>query len=390
MSAQPSRVALVPSSYDPHVGGVEEHARNLARLLHARGHAVEVWTVDRGEHLSTRTLDGVRVRYLPTPLPARTREALGDFAASAMPAWHSWTDALRDFRPDVLHVQCFGPNGLYALALLQTRRVPLVLSSHGETFADDHRVFDHSRLLRLGLRRACRKASAVTGCSSVVTDDLRLRFGAKDPVVVPNGVDLDECRAEPASPGFDASVPTVFAIGRIERIKGFDLLLRAFARADLPSGVRLVVAGDGGALPSLRALASELGVGARTDFPGRLERAQVAASMAAATVNVVPSRVEAFGIVVLEAWRSGRPLIATNRGGPGTLVTDGVDGLLVDPDDTDAFPRTLERVVSDPELALRLAAAGAQTVRRYTWDTVVDRYEDLYRRVLAPAASGSG
>jgi len=105
--------------------------------------------------------------------------------------------------------------------------------------------------------------------------------------------------------------------------------------------------------------------------------------MASATVNVVPSRREAFGIVVLEAWRSGRPLIATDREGPGTLVTDGVDGLLVDPENPDAFAAALRRILTDADLVARLARAGRETVRSYTWDAVVDRYLELYDRSLS-------
>lgn len=376
----PLRIALISSSYHPYPGGVEEHTRHVARLLAERGHAVEVWTVDRGEHLGVRSVDGVTVRYLPTPLPARTPQALGSFAWRALPAWRAWESARRGFRPDVLHVQCFGPNGVYALALHATHRSPLIVSSHGETFMDDHQVFDHSGLLRWALREACRSSSALTGCSQVTLDDLA-RFGIGGGSVVPNGIDLEEAaRSDVEPPPFDPGASTVFAVGRVERVKGFDLLLRAFAQADLPDA-RLVIGGDGGALPALRLLAAELGVADRVDFPGRLGRGAVIAGMASASVNVVPSRREAFGIVVLEAWRSGRPLVATEREGPGTLVTDGVDGLLVDPENTEAFAAALRRVMTDAALAARLAGAGLQTVRTYTWDAVVDRYVDIYDRV---------
>ena len=64
------RIALFSSSYHPHFGGVEEHVRHVARGLQERGHDVEVWTVDRGDGLRDEVVDGCRVRYLPTPLPA--------------------------------------------------------------------------------------------------------------------------------------------------------------------------------------------------------------------------------------------------------------------------------------------------------------------------------
>lgn len=355
------RVALISSSFHPYPGGVEEHVRNVARELRVLGHEVVVWTVDRGEHLGTAMHDGVEVRYLPTPLPAARPGAALRFLRDLPAAWSAWRRAFRDFRPDILNIQCFGPNGIYALALHHRTGVPLVLSSHGETFVDPE-VFEQSRLLTAALTRALRDSALVTGCSALVLQDLR-RHHPVDGVVVPNGVDLDEA----GGPAPDRDERTILAVGRLVRVKGFDLLLRAFARARLDPGTRLVIAGDGPARGELERLAADLGVGDRVEFTGRLDRAGVVAAMAGAGVVVVPSRIEAFGIVVLEAWRSGAALVATTRGGPADIVTDGVDGILVDPEDVDALAAALARVAGDPALRQRLASAGRERVTSFTW-----------------------
>ena len=96
------RVALVTSSFHPHVGGVEEHVRQVALALRAQGHDVVVWTVDRGEHLGVQTVDGVLVRYLPTPLPSATPTGVARFARVAPAAWHAWREALRADRPQAV------------------------------------------------------------------------------------------------------------------------------------------------------------------------------------------------------------------------------------------------------------------------------------------------
>ncbi|SMF26537.1 glycosyltransferase involved in cell wall biosynthesis [Cellulosimicrobium cellulans J34] len=370
------RVALVASSFDPHTGGVESHVRHVARVLASRGTPVEVWTVDRGEHLGTRRVDGVLVRYLPTPQPSTRPGDVARFALAAPAAGLAWARAYRAFRPDVLHVQCFGPNGAYALALRTLTRTPVVVSSHGETFADDHAVFEHSRLLRAALERSVRVAGAVTGCSRVVADDL-VRFGAADAVVVPNGVDLAGAAApEPRTAA--AHEPVVVAVGRIEHVKGFDLLVDAFATSALRDRARLVVVGDGSAAGALRRRVDAAGLTDRVELPGRLDPPEVAARLAAADVVVVPSRADAAPLVVLEAWRSGRPLVATVRGGPPEIVTDGVDGVLVDPQDTTALAGAVLGLLDDPERAERIGAAGRRRVEDFTWERVVDRYEDLY------------
>lgn len=385
------RIALISSSYHPYPGGVEEHTRNVARELRAVGHRVVVWTVDRGEHLGIRHLEGIEVRYLPTPLPSGSLLGVLRFGARLPHALWRWGSALLALRPKVLHVQCFGPNGVYALLAHHFTRIPLVISAHGETFMDEHDVFSTSRLLRWSLMRSLREASTVTGCSTIVLEDLRHRFGLDGGAVIPNGVDPDEGMPLPQrpipTPGADGPV-RVFALARLVSVKGIDLLIRAFAAADLPTGSLLVIGGDGPELEPLRALARECGVEARCDFLGELDRTAVARQMDEATIAVVPSRIEAFGIVVLEVWRAGTPLIATRNGGPADIVTDEVDGLLVDPEDTGAFAATLVRLAADADLRERLGAAGRRSVTAYTWQRTASDYERIYEAV--PTRVGAG
>lgn len=377
------RVALVSSSYAPYVGGVEEHVRQVARELRDGGLDVEVWTVDRGESLGVHEVEGVTVRYLPTPLPAASPGAAFRFLRALPSAWRLWTDARRRFAPHVLHVHCFGPNGAYALAMHRRFRTPLVVTSHGETVADDHAVFARSALLRTALRRALAAAAGVTAPSQFVIDDLRRNYGLVGGTVVPNGVVLD-------SPDVtDAPTLTgryLLGVGRLGRMKGFDLLIDAFARAELERDIRLVIVGDGPEHDRLRAQVDRLALADRVEFTGRLDGVAVAHAMSGALAVVVPSRMEAFGIVALEAWRSGAPLVMTNRGGGPGFVRDEIDGMLIDPEDTDMLADVLARVSSDGQLRARLAAAGRARVGEFTWARVAHAYEQLYAAASGPDA----
>lgn len=383
-------IALVPSSFWPRVGGVEEHVRRVAVGLRARGHDVVVWAVDRGDDSTgvAEAVPGVRVRYLPTPLPARTVGGLGRFMREAPKAWRAWAQAAAADRPDVVHVQCYGPNGPWATALAAARRLPLVVGTHGETFADAFRVFDTSALQRRALRWSLDRAAAVTACSAFAAADLgRFGFEPADAVVVGNGVELDE-QAGPAP----AWLPEryLLALGRIDHVKGFDLLVRAYARARaeglVDAELRLVLAGDGPGRASAQALAADLGIAEDVVWPGLLDRPTVGAVMQRAEALVVPSRVEAFGIVVLEGMRAGLPVVASNQGGAGEIVHDGVDGLLVDPRDTTGLAAALG-ALSDPAERSRLGAAGRRTVLAHTWDTVTGRTLDVYERLLGSRVS---
>ncbi|GAA1664190.1 glycosyltransferase family 4 protein [Microbacterium lacus] len=371
-SESADRIALIASSYAPAVGGVEETVRRVAVGLQRSGRAVEVWSVDRDGRSRTEVIDGIAVRYLPTPLPAGSVGGIARFLRAAPRAWREWTRAYRAFRPTIAHVHCFGPNGLYGLALSGRRGIPLVVTSHGETMADDGGVFTRSALLRTGLRRALRRARAVTAPSRVVLADLAT-YGLRGGDVIPNGVDLS-VTVDPAVPG----EPTLFAVGRLGRMKGFDLLIEAFAVAELDPAVRLVIGGDGAERADLERRIAAHGLGGRVELRGWMSPADVARAMAGALAVVVPSRMEAFGLVALEAWRSGAPLVMTSRGGAGEFVHDGVDGVLVDPEDRGALANALERVVADAELRRALAAAGRVQVREFGWDRAVERYGALY------------
>ena len=329
--------------------------------------------MERGGGSAIKTVDGINVRYLPTPLPAKSLRAIARFGLAAPSAWREWARSMRGFRPTLVHVHCFGPNGLYALAVHRWFGVPLFLTSHGETIADDGGVFARSALLREGLRRAIARAAAVTAPSSVVLDDLVAHYGLRGGLVIANGVDLD------VSGEADRSAdPYLFAAGRLGYMKGFDLLIAAFAAAEFGPSVRLVIGGDGPERESLEALVEAFGLASRVEMRGWMPPQAVADAIAGALAVVVPSRMEAFGIVALEAWRSGAPLIMTERGGARGFVSDELDGILIDPQDTQHFAETLRRMVRDPALRRALSEAGRRRVADFGWDGVVRRYEKVY------------
>ncbi len=396
-----SRIALLPSSYPPTLGGVEELTRHLALALTAAGDEVEVWTghLDDREPETAEIRDGLVVRRLPMPLPATNWSSLRRSATTGVGTLFSLRSAVAAFRPDVLHVQCFGPNGVYATALSRLTRLPLVVSLQGETVMDDADIFESSRVLRSFLRRAIRRAKAVTGCSAFTLADAEARFRLAPGAgrVVPNGVDLDE-RGLPSGPPARVATggrPYLMAVGRVVEKKGFDLLLAAYA-ALAPGNrdaVDLVLAGDGPALAGLRSQAAELGVTGRVHFVGRLDRREVAGAMAAAEALVVPSRLEPFGIVILEGWRAGTAVVATDRGGPSELISDGTDGVLIDPFDTTGFALALSALHDDPARRSALARAGRARVEGFGWARVAERYREIYAEVSPSepsAATGHG
>lgn len=386
------RIALVPSSYAPAVGGVEIVTRRLASELRTRGHDVEIWTPRIVGQAADDELDGLRVVRVAMPLPSARPAAVGSFLVRGPLGFLALAEAYRRFRPDVVNIHCFGPNGPYAAAMSLLSRTPLVVSLHGETVMDDHDIFERSSTLRRALGFALARAEGVTACSAFVSRDA-LRFGTprSSPEVIFNAVDPFFNAVDPFEALDDSASPSeryFLGVGRVVAKKGFDTLLRAFAEIRAANHeVGLVIAGDGSDLGRLRELAASLEVEDAVRFVGRLDRSGVERTMRAALAVVVPSFVEPFGVVALEAWAAARPLLITSAGGPPEFVKDGVDGILIPPGNPSALATAMQRLLADPERANRIARAGAARAPSFNWPATAASYESVYRSAVAARAA---
>lgn len=174
------------------------------------------------------------------------------------------------------------------------------------------------------------------------------------------------------------NVPVVLAAGRLHSNKGFDILLRALKPLD---GVFLLLAGEGDERGRLRKLARDLGIMSRVRFLGWRE--DISDLMMSADVFVCSSRVEAFGIIIVEAWASRLPIAACAANGPAWLIKDEIDGLLTPVDDADALSKSISRLIEDPELRARLAISGHKRFEtEFTKSAFVERSLGLFRNLL--------
>lgn len=290
---------------------------------------------------------------------------------------------VRRLRPAILHTHLIHAD-LYGLPVGALARVPVRVSTkHG------FNVFRERRTIALADRAVAALAQRHIAISAGLADYLAATEGLarKRFEVVHYGIE----------PGFEprpyaGDELRLLAVGRLVRIKGFDVLLRAFAeaRARVP-GLTLELAGDGPLRPELERQAGE-GV----TFLGRLDPVMPAYERAAAVV--VPSRGEGFGMVALEAMERGRAVVASSVGGLPELVVPGRTGLLVQPEDAAALSSALVELAGDLERVRRLGAAGrARALERFSMDTCVERtaaiYDDALRAsrwsAAAPASTAS-
>jgi glycosyltransferase involved in cell wall biosynthesis len=196
--------------------------------------------------------------------------------------------------------------------------------------------------------------------------------------VIPNPVDL-----VPAAAGRQGSGRLV-AVGRLVHQKGFDLLLRAFARiAPEHPEWTLTIWGEGEERAALAALSAELGLAGRVRLPGVTQRP--GQWVDDADIFVLSSRFEGFANVITEAMVAGLPVIAFDcPWGAAEIVRDGEDGLLVPLGDVHALAAAMRRLIGDPQLRRRLGEAGARNVRRFGKEAIVAQWDALIRAATAP------
>lgn len=373
------RVALVPSAFAPAVGGVEVFTAEVAGGLGAAGHEVEVWTSWHGAQgqPSRDLLSGTRVHRFDFPMPRASVRALAVWPWLAVLALLRLLVVARRFRPDVINVHCFSGNGVYAAVVARLLRIPLVVSLHGETVMDEQDIYEHSAALRLGLSKALTQATAVTACSQFVLDDAVKRFDlCPDRGTVLLNAVREDAEGSVDPPLFDLPYDQYFVgVGRLTPKKGFDLLVNAFSQVPEPFG--LVLVGTGREEPKLVKLVSLLGLQERVHFTGVLRGDQLRSVVGHARALVMPSRIEPFGIVALDAWREGTALVATEHGGPSEFVNHGRDGLLVDPN-TPSLAEALCTLAADGDLAVGLGQAGRLRLREFSWTRVTTTLLTMY------------
>ncbi|MGW4298791.1 glycosyltransferase family 4 protein [Streptomyces sp. NPDC004646] len=368
------------------IGGTITTTFNLAGAL-AERHDVEIVSVLRNRDNPPLTLDPrVRVRPL-VDLRTERDDPLHKEPARVFPAaeqrhgqYSRLTDeriarCLADIDADVVIGTRPGLN--VHLALQAPDRVLRVGQEH---LTWDH----HSPHLRTVLRRAYRRLDLLT---TVTEADARVyrrqaRLARVPVQALPNSV------PDPVLPPADGRAKLIVAAGRLVPVKGYDLLVRAFAKvaAEHPDW-RLRVYGIGEERDRLRDLVHELGLSNNVHLMGAT--APMEGEWVKASIGAASSVFEPFGMTIVEAMRCGLPVVSTDcRYGPGEIIRDGVDGRLVPPGDSDAFGAALLDLVRDDERRRAMGRAAAENARRYAPESVVAEAERLLTDAVAARAAG--
>lgn len=361
----PRRITLVLD--DLLGGGAARVAVQLSRAWTARGYHVTIMTND----------DGSQPPHFP-PSPGVVHKPLGLRVAShnllAAVRHNLWRlfrlrRAIKASKPDVLLSFLDGNN---VLCLLATRRLGLgrvVISERTDPHGRDIGFFWEN------LRRITYPwADCLVTQSAHALAYFPTRIRAKG-MIIPNPVEAPEpgtgsFREQEGSPRHQ-----LVTLGSLRKIKGHDLLIEAFAliAKDFPDW-ELVIYGEGPERPKLARQSAEHGLGTRVHMPGHT--ADVSGALSAGDLFVLPSRAEGFPNALAEAMALGLAAVSFDcPSGPGNLIRDGVDGVLVPPQDIAALASALASLMSAPRQRSRLGNRAREVVARFSPNQIINLWE---------------
>lgn len=359
------KVLLWSIGFWPTLGGLETITCELVQTLRTKGVEFEIITATPGPP----QWNGVPVHRFPME-----RMALhGSFEQQAQ-LQGRLRRLLRNFRPDVIHLNGIGGGVLSAIFVL--RGYPTLLTLHGS--------WGHWRppaiVSLLG------EVDWVAACSAHTLAEVRdydSSLHSRSTLIRNALPKLNETEDVPFSDSeFDKTTPYFLCAGRMNPEKGYRLALRALR--ELPNEVRLKLAGDGASLEGLRTFAESLGVKERVDFLGRVDSKRLYHLMRHARALVCPSFTEGFGLVALEASRVGCPVIASRVGGLPEVVKDRESGFLLNSREPGELAGHLSFLLKNPERARQLGRNGRQRASvEFRWSDFVNSYESLYEKLCS-------
>ncbi len=383
-------------------GGMNIYILEMAKRLAARGVQVDVFTRhhDPLDPQIVMLAPGARLIHLPAGAPSLDKTGVYELLPQ-------FTSQMRRFcisnrlRYDLVSTH-YWLSGLVGMRLASEWGVPHTTSFH--TMAEMKRRFRPEEAEAEVEQRDRSERDIARSADSIVlwTDDERHAVAEHcgiDPekiCVIPPGVDLTRFRPLSQRQSKEhlgyGEEKTILFVGRLEPLKGLDILFRAMASLKNSNSVRLnVVGGDENSREKtrLQTLATQMNLNTSIRFVGKVSQDELPVHYNAADVCVLPSHYESFGLAALEAAACGRPVIATNVGGIPAIVLDGKTGYLVPSRRPDVMAERLCRLLDDDVLRSHMGAEARIHAETLGWDRSADSLLARYRELIPEQAAAA-
>jgi glycosyltransferase involved in cell wall biosynthesis len=374
---------MLTAHFPPHIGGAEIQARSLAAALRAKGIDVFVLTQHFRNLKKRETIDGICIRRLFVFGGGRLRSLV--FMLSA------FLFLLKKKKQyHIIHVHLASSPALTAVIARQILRKKVMVKFAGAGKTGDIASAQKTFIGKLKLK-ILRKYTDFFVCPSqeIQKELIDYKFPSTKIVTIPNGVDTKKFSpvGETVRKKIKESLTLpwdklVTFAGRLEPGKGLEILLPAWQKVVTAyPDVHLLLLGEGSTGELLREKVSELGIERETSFPGAVQN--VNEYLRASDIFILPSAAEGLSNALLEAMACGAPVIATHIGGTEEVIRDGVNGLLVEPENPEDLARAILTLLKDKAHARRLGRNARKTIETgYSLDRISQRYIQLYSQLM--------
>jgi glycosyltransferase involved in cell wall biosynthesis len=411
---QSKSIALISVHGDPAVdigkeeaGGQNVYVRQVGEALARQGWQVDMFTraSEPEQPKIVQHSDNCRtIRLVAGPEKFVPRDEIFGYR-------HDFVSAFLEFKAQenkeysLIHSN-YWISGWVGLQLQQKLSIPVAHTYHslGAVKYKSISTIPMIASTRLTVEKNClEQADCIVATSPQEKEHMRSLVSSKGNIaIVPCGTDIerfgaisrDEARERL---GIAADAKAVLYVGRFDKRKGIETLVRAVSNSSWRDDSRLQLIIGGGSRPGrsdgiererIEGIVAEVGMSEKTVFPGRIGDEALPVYYAAADVCVVPSHYEPFGLVAIEAMASGTPVIASDVGGLQFTVVNEQTGLLAPPKDVTAFSRAIERILNDPHWQKQLGINARKRVEeKFSWSGVAYQLNELYLRLIEQESS---
>jgi glycosyltransferase involved in cell wall biosynthesis len=373
------KITQVTPYFYPHVGGVESHVLSLSRELAKIGHEVKIVTSlvkNSQPHENFEQLEIFRVKPL-----------LNAYNTPVMP---NLSELLNKMDSDILHTHTPPPfTSYYAAKISKKKNIPLVLTYHCDLEIPG--IFGG---FIVGIYRRTFEPYTLKQTDNIIvhtktygsTSRAIWRFA---PAIIPSAVDAllfhPNVSGERIRESYDlSSFNVVLYVGRLRHHKGLEYMIESAKYT--PENVKYLIVGGGDFEIYLKNLAKKIGVSNKIIFTGEIPNEKLPEYYAACDVFLLPSvsRLEAFGLVILEAMASGKPVIVSDIPGVREVIENNVEGLLAEPLNSKDIAEKIKFLIADKELREKMGKNGRKKVEeKYQISTIARQVEKVYRDVLS-------
>jgi glycosyltransferase involved in cell wall biosynthesis len=394
------KILQMAPEYPPYsIGGGGVVIQNISENM-KRGNDVTVMsgyydTKSFFDNIKIENKNGVAITWLPlVPMPKV------DFQLKTImpPNFHSMIYLFNQIRNndfDIVHLHGYGHFLIdYASILCWIFKKRNILTIHGFPTTPEKRggilkiIYDvYSKTLG---RFVLKHVTKITIVSKSLEEDLvnRHKIDKSRISIIPNGVDLSiykNIKENKFRKNYRISKDSllILSIGRLSWMKGFQYLIRAMPEIlkQRPDAILVIIGNDGGYETELKSLVRTLRLDDNVLLLGFIDNPMKGCAIKDADIFVIPSTIEAFGLISLEAMAVGKPIVSTNVGGLKDILRDNESALLVNPEDSSELSDAIKRLMADKNICNNLASNAAKDVEKYEWKNISKCYIDLFKEI---------